>query len=157
MSIQNFLRCRTCALLASLLDNPYQYSGQVVAKMSVNIATMIWAAVVFVKPGALSAWPGIAFSDSSSGEDWLSAGLFLLATAASLRLVFKSAPLNMGACVYGVFLLIWLYTWCTLVLAIVGGVTALRPGQLAGVTVVTALAVFAFVSNPKHRDGSPSN
>ena len=151
------LKCHFCKMFAHLLDNPYLYTGQLIAKLSVNLATMIWSAVVFVKPGALSTWPGRVFADTARGEDWLSILLFLLALAATLRLLFKSVPLNMGACVYGIFLLLWLYTWSTLVLAIYEGITAMRPGQLAGVTVITALAVFAFVSNPKRRYGSPAN
>lgn len=148
--------CGFCSMIASLLDNPYQYSGQVVAKLSVNLATMIWALVVLLKPDALKAWPG-SFNEVLH-EDLFAGTLLLLAVVAVARLLYKTSPRKLGACVYGVFLLLWLYTLATLLIAIQTGITAARPGQLAGVTIVTILAVFAFVSNPKrHRDGSPSH
>lgn len=150
--------CKFCALVASLLDNPYQYSGQVVAKMSVNLATIIWAAVVLYKPDALVCWPGSTLFSDVLHENALACILLVLSIVSSVRLVYKSSPRKLGACVYGVFLLLWLYTFATLIITIQAGVTAIRPGQLAGVTVITVLAVLAFVSNPKrHRDGSPSN
>lgn len=149
------LGCRICALLASVLNNPYQYSGQVIAKLSVNLGTMIWAAVVMWKPGALATWPGPGSTLPILHEDLFAAIVFVLAAVASARLIFKSVPVKLGACVYGIFLLLWLYTFITLLIAIGTGATALRPGQLAGVTVVTALAIYAFVSNPK-RTGDES-
>lgn len=149
--------CKFCALVASLLDNPYQYSGQVVAKLSVNLATMIWALVVLLKPDALARWPAPLFVDNPICENILAGALLLLTVIATIRLVYKASPRKLGACVYGIFLLLWLYTLATLLIAVQTGITAARPGQLAGVAVVTILAVFAFVSNPKrHRDGSPS-
>ena len=152
------IRCRICGLLAYLLENPYQYSGQVIAKLSVNVATMIWSAVVFIKPDALARWPASFLVSNAVHENTLAAGLFVLSFIAAIRILFKSAPLRLGACVYGVFLLLWLYTWMTLIVAVTNGITAARPGQLAGVTVLVALAAFAFVSNPKRkRHGSPSD
>ncbi len=150
------MQCRFCEAVGRLLDNPYQYSGQVLAKLCVNVATIIWALVVLVKPGALRVWPGALFSGDQSGEDVLAIVLLLLCAAALWRLLKRSRPLTAGACVYGVLLLLWLYTFATLLVAVHTGLTAPRPGQLAGVTVVTALAMFAFISNPKRRrDGSP--
>lgn len=151
------VKCRFCAAAAALLDNPYQYSGQVVAKLCVNAATAIWAIVVFVKPDALRTWPGSAFSGSVYTEDVFATVLLVISGFALVRLFRHRRPLMFGACAYGAMLLLWLYTWTTLVVAISNGITAARPGQLAGVTVITALALFAFVSNPKRtRDGSPS-
>lgn len=150
------MKCRTCHLLAHLLDNPYQYSGQVVAKLCVNLATIIWACVVLWKADALIAWPGSTALFLWFHEDALAGLLLFCAAFATMRLLLRSAPLRIGSCVYGVFLLLWLYTWATLVVAINTGVTILRPGQLAGVSVVAALAMFAFISNPKkQRHGSP--
>lgn len=158
MTLKTYFRCKTCALLSSLLDNPYQYSGQVIAKLCVNIATMIWACVVIYKTDALITWPGSASLFLWFHEDALAVVLLLLSFFATLRLLFRSAPIRIGACVYGVLLLLWLYVWTTLVVAINTGLTAMRPGQLAGVTVVAALAMFAFISNPKkRRHGSPSD
>lgn len=150
-------KCKFCSAVASLLDNPYQYSGQVVAKLCVNAATAIWATVVLVKPDALRAWPGAAFTGSLYTEDVFAAVLLIVSALAIVRLFRQRRPLLLGACAYGLMLLLWLYTWTTLVIAIGNGITATRPGQFAGVTVITALALFAFVSNPKRkRDGSPS-
>lgn len=143
------LRCRICELLASVLNNPYQYSGQVIAKLGVNLGTMVWSLVVLWKDDALDKWPWPDSALLLLNEDLFALIMFVLASMASLRLIFKSAPIKLGACVYGVFLLLWLYTFTTLVIAIYSGATALRPGQLAGVIVITSLAVYAFVSNPK--------
>ncbi len=145
-------------MVASLLDNPYQYSGQVLAKICVTIATGLWAGVVLWKESALERWPGSSFFFTARGEDILAASLLLLAICAFLRLLFRAVPLILGAGVYGVFLLVWLYTWTSLMFAISSGMTVLRPGQFAGVTVITALAMFAFISNPKKRRyGSPAD
>lgn len=158
MTLRNYLRCKTCVLLSTVLDNPYHYGGQILSKLSVNIATMIWACVVIYKSDALIAWPGSASIFLWFHEDALAVTFLILSFFATIRLVFRSVPLPIGACVYGIFLLLWLYTWATLVAAIYTGDTALRPGQLAGVSVVAGLAMFAFISNPKKRHhGSPSD
>lgn len=157
MKIFAVLRCHLCALLPRLLDNPYQYSGQVVSKLCVNVATAIWSSIVIWKTDALVTWPGSASLFLWIHEDLVALLLLILSFSATLRLLFRSAPLRIGACVYGVFLLLWLYTWSTLIVAVSTGVTQLRPGQIAGVTIVTALAMFAFISNPKRHYGSPSN
>lgn len=150
------LKCKLCHFFGGLLHNPYQYSGQVIAKMCVNAATIVWSFVVLWKDDALAAWPSPRFIVGALGENFV-AGLFLLlASVATLRLLFRSAPLILGSCVYGAFLMLWLYTLSTLIIAISSGITSLRPGQLAGVIVVTALAAFAFVSNPKRTDNEPA-
>lgn len=158
MSTLPEIKCTVCRIFSRLFENPYQYSGQVLAKLCVNMATMIWSAVVVYKTDALIQWPGSASIFLWFHEDALAVVLFLLAFFASLRLVFRSAPLSIGSCVYGVFLLLWLYTLATLMVAISTGLTAMRPGQIAGVTLVTSLAMFAFIANPKkRRHGSPSD
>lgn len=152
------LRCRSCHTLARILDNPYQYSGQVISKLCVSVATLIWSCIVLYKSDALAAWAGAKLLDEWIDEDALAFVLLVFSVGSIWRLFRHSAPLVVGSCVYGVFLILWLYTWATLVLAITSGITALRPGQFAGVTIVTALAMFAFISNQKRsRHGSPTN
>lgn len=157
MTLQK-IRCKFCALTASLLDNPYQYSGQIITKLAVNGATAIWAFVVLIKSDALTTWPGSFILSGVVHENALAVALLILSAIATVRLFYKRSPIPLGACAYGLFLLLWLYTLATLLVAVHLGITALRPGQLAGVVVVTALSAFAFVSNPKRRrDGSPSD
>lgn len=153
------LKCRFCKMFAGLLDNPYHYSGQVIAKLSVNLATMIWAGVVLFKRDALATWPATISPYGSFTEDMVALGLLFVSVVATTRLVRKSPPIGLGVCAYAIFLMLWLYTFVTLLLAINAGIAAVRPGQLAGVIVITALAIFAFVSNPKQRYkyGSPSD
>lgn len=151
------INCQVCRVIGSILDNPYQYSGQVVAKLCVNLATVVWALVVLIKPDAIANWPATFAPPGSINEDVLALVLLTLSAFATWRLVKKSRPVGMGVCVYPIFLILWLYTLTTLLIAVVNGVTSPRPGQLAGVLVVTLLAIFAFVSNPKRRDGSPSD
>ena len=149
------IKCTFCRMVSGLLQNPYQYSGRVIAKICVNVATIIWSLVVLCKENALYLWPGPQLSAGIIGENFVAVLFIVLASIATGRLLLKSTPRALGACVYGSFLLLWIYTFTTLILAIASGVTALRPGQLAGVSVVTALAVFAFVSNPKPTNNEP--
>lgn len=150
--------CEFCAAVRALLDNPYQYSGQVIAKLSVNAATMMWSVVVLLKDDALARWPGNLAPARTVNEDVAALVFLVLSVIATARVVLKRPTLNMGACIYGMFLALWLYTWITLAIAVAHGITAARPGQIAGVSLVLALAIFAFVSSPKRgRDGSPSH
>lgn len=156
--IRHEYTCTFCNGVRGLLDNPYQYSGQVVAKLCVNIATALWAIVVLFKESALARWPGSFAPSGSANEDVLAALLLVACIAATWLLVRKDRPIGLGVCIYASFLALWLYTWSTLLVAIANGITAMRPGQIAGVTVVLLLAIFAFVSNPKRkRDGSPAD
>lgn len=120
-----------------------------IAKLSINVATAIWSVVVIAKPDALSGWPGFFAVSGILHENFVAGTFLVLSILAIVRLIFHSAPLMIGACVYGLFLLLWLYTWISLLVSIEAGTTAVRPGQLAAITVVTVLAFFAFVSNPK--------
>lgn len=151
-------RCYTCEMFEHLFDNPYHYSGQVLAKLCVNFATLIWASVVLWKKDALIKWGEPDWMASLNvPEDTVAWVLVILIIFALLRLFMRSPPKAIGACAYGVFLLIWLYTWGTLIIAIHAGESTVRPGQLAGVSVITFLAMFAFIANPKKRHGSPCN
>lgn len=150
--------CAFCAGVRDLLDNPYQYSGQVIAKLCVNIATALWAIVVLLKDDALARWPGSFAPSGSPNEDVIALFLLLMTILATFRLIRKERQIGMGVCVYASFLFLWLYTWSTLIIAVTNGITAARPGQIGGVTVVMLLAVFSFVSNPKRgKHGSPAD
>lgn len=132
----------------SIFANPYHTSGALVARIAVSWATILWALVVMYKPDALKTWPG---SDIVGvvHENYIAAGMLITAVVAQLRLVFHRRPLRIGGCVYALMALLWVYSLATLLIAINLGTTALRPGQVASVTIVAALALFAFVSNPR--------
>lgn len=149
---------RLCFHVRDVLQNPYHYSGVILARITVNVATMLWAAVVIVKADALKMWPGSALLGYAMTENQLAVLLLIMSCVASGRILFHSKPMAIGALLYAGFALLWMYVWASLVIAVWLGLTSLRPGQIACVTVVTCLSVFAFVANPKRNacGGSPA-
>lgn len=145
--------CAICMRLRSLLENPYHYSGAVLARVTVCIATMLWSAIVLVKQDALAQWLGAALFSLAQYENPIAAGFFMVAGVGLYRIIYQSKPIRVGACIYGLMALLWSYTFITLILAVYTGETTLRPGQVSAIFVVTVLALFAFITNPK-RHGS---
>jgi len=145
--------CRVCTYVRDIFSNPYHYSGAILARLSVSVATMIWCVVVLVKRDALIRWPGSNVITSFLGEDLFACGMLVLSFIAVYRLLRQSKPVRLGVCIYCLMALLWVYTLATLVLAIYGGETALRPGQVSAILVVTVLSLFAFIVNPKSHQG----
>ncbi len=133
----------------SIFENPYHTSGALVARIAVSWATIIWSSVVMYKDDALKYWPGSDVVHMTGGEDHIAAILLVAAIIAQVRIVVHHRPMRTGSIVYAMMALVWVYSLITLVIAINTGVTILRPGQLAGNAVIAALALFAFVSNPR--------
>lgn len=147
-------RCRICAVLGGVLSNPHQYGAAVLAKLAVNAATVIFFAIVLWKPDALKLWPGRGYLPVGDATENVFAIIALAcATVAIARLIIKSPPALFGVIYYGATALAWLYVWATLCISIGTGLVDLRPGQFAGITTVTALSLFAFISNPKGVQG----
>lgn len=133
----------------SVFANPYHRSGAIVARLSVSFATIIWALIVMYKPNALASWPGSDVINLAGGENHIAFGLLLASLIAIARVVYHYRPIRIGACIYGLMALLWVYSLTTLFVSIEDGRTALRPGQVACISVITVLALFAFVSNPR--------
>lgn len=140
-------------MLRDLLRNPHQYAAAILAKICVNLATMIWSVIVLSDRDALSRWPGYSiihafdFYGNVGGERVLAIALLIMSIFGLLHLIRRSVPIPIGSLLYAAMLLVWLYVWFSIIFyshEVYSG-----PSQFASVTIVTALAVFAFISNPK--------
>jgi hypothetical protein len=145
----------------SLLTNPHQYAATVLAKLCINVATLIWSFLVLWKPGAIRLWPGADFVEhlaigSFEGEDTFAVFLAITSIISCVRLILHAKPIPLGSVIYGILATFWMYVLFSLVIAIQLGITAMRPGQLASIIVITALALFAFIANPKKRQRDDS-
>jgi len=150
--------CYWCATISHILDNPYQFGAAVFAKLAVNAATMIFFGVVLIKDNAFAKWPGREFlpadpAAENIAENFVAAIVIAVASYAVYRLVRKRPPAWFGVVYYALTALVWLYVWVTLLIAITEGTTDVRPGQLAGISTITGIALFAFISNPKRAGG----
>lgn len=132
-----------------MLSSPYHYSGAILARLTVSIATALWSMVVLYKEDALRTWPLSQETALHEYENAAAAAMLILCATAIGRLLAHARPVPFGACLYCAMALVWVYTLVTLITAVFTGVTALRPGQIGAVTVVTALSLFAFIANPK--------
>lgn len=137
--------------LGGILDNPHHYGAAVLAKLAVNMASVIFCWIVLIKPDALSQWPGRIYfpAGGDTAENMVAVVMLGCAVIAIGRLIRKSPPMLFGAIYYALVTLGWLYVFTTLCITIMTGDAPLRPGQFAGVATVTVLALFAFISNPK--------
>ena len=132
-----------------IFRHPYQYSGAVIAKLSVCLATIVWAAMVIVYPNATGANPNYAHMlRIVPDEDVWAVGLGVIAALLVIRILICARPHRIGVAGYFVLGLFWTYLWFGLLFAP-------RPwptGAAAG-TVVMVLSLYAFIANPKR--GSP--
>lgn len=145
--------CKICRYVRGVLFNPYHYSGAVIARLAVSFATIVWAVIVLVKRDALIRWPGANLITDYVGENVFAVCMLFLASIALYRLVYQVKPLKIGGCLYFMMALLWVYTFASLALAIYYGETALRPGQVSAILIVTVLSLFAFIANPKNQRG----
>jgi hypothetical protein len=135
-----------------LMDNPYFYSGSMVAQIAVDGGTLLWAILVVSKEAALaSGGSSIAWLFSEFEEDWLAYFFLLLAFTQLLWLALKLPPLWMtkrfhwGSVGYAV-LSLW---WSFVALNALFGPRPLQPTAAALTFTVSMLALYAFVANPK--------
>ena len=146
--------CEFCKYLRAILSNPYHYSGVVISRLAVSFATITCCIIVLIKQDALVRWPGASLVTNYVGENVFAAVMLLLSVIAMARLLYQSKPVRIGACIYFLQALLWVYTFCYLSMAVYYGETALRPGQISAILIVTALSLFAFIANPKsHQRG----
>lgn len=134
---------------SGLLHNPHQYAAAVLAKLGINFATILWSVIVLAREDALGKLPGYARLTSLFHEDVVAAGLLVISIIASARLFTKARPMALGAIVYGLLCLYWLFLWSLLVIDIWNGMTPLRPGQFSTLTLTALCGLFAFIANPK--------
>ncbi|MCC6489136.1 MAG: hypothetical protein IT364_16675 [Candidatus Hydrogenedentes bacterium] len=137
------------SLFDHIFHHPYQYSGAVIAKLSVCTATLMWAALVLFYPNATANNPNYQHMLRLLPDEDLWAGVLgTLALLLLLRIILCLRPHRIGVAGYFVLGLFWMYLWLGLVLS-----PRVWPTGTAAGTVVAALALYAFIANPKR--GSP--
>lgn len=135
------------ALFRNMLDSPHQYAAAILAKLSVNVATILWCVVVLWKDSALGMLRGYDGMLYIAGENQWALLLLLLATISLCRLLMDARPIGIGVVAYGSLAMFWVYLWCLEVT----GDAVMRPGRFAALSVVASLAMFAFMANPKRQ------
>jgi hypothetical protein len=129
----------------AILRNPHHKSGAVIARIAVTAATIIWSIVGLYNDGVLLPAPYGPMMlrygpEAAYGWFFLSISSFML-----YRIVRQSKPHPVGIIGYGILGVGWLYVDVVLWLF----VRPMYPAALAWVTVGTALAVYAFIANPR--------
>lgn len=129
--------------------HPYQYSGAVIAKIAVCMATLVWAGLVLTYPNATASNPNYAHMLMIvPNEDVWAAVLGTVAAMLLLRVVLCRRPHRIGVAGYFILGLFWTYLWLGLLLS-----PKVWPTGTAAGAVVMVLALYAFIANPKR--GSP--
>lgn len=137
--------------MRTILNSPHFYGASVLARLVVNAVTIVWCVIVIVKRDALaSSHAAYAWIGEYVEENALATGLFVLCCVQIIWLVAKLPPLRSGPIVwgslgYGLLSAFWLFVTLSAALA----PTGIQPTATALGFGVAAMAVYAFVSNPK--------
>jgi hypothetical protein len=126
------------------LRNPYLLAGAVVARLAVNLATVIWATIVLAKADALTPFAGYYWLLRIAHENVWAGGLCAVALYQMYRLIIHAKPHKYGLG-YALMALFWMYVWWSIVV----NPGPIWPAAFACVTTIGLVAVFAFISNPK--------
>lgn len=136
-------------LVNRVFRHPYQYTGAVIAKLAVCLATLTWSGLVLLHPNATGANPNYSHMlRLLPDEDAWAVAFGVVALGLALRILLCTRPHRIGVAGYFLLGLFWLYLWLGLVLA-----PRIWPTGTAAGTVVVVLALYAFIANPKR--GSP--
>lgn len=129
----------------TIINNPFHYAGAVVARISVNSATILWAVVVLFFDEALEVTPYYRYMPPYVHEDvW--AWFFLTLSSFMLwRILRQHKPHPVGIIGYGILGAAWLFVDVILIFF----QRPIYPTSLSWVTVGAALAIYGFVANPK--------
>src|SRR5262245_36453767 len=98
-------------LLCKMLRNPYYAPAGYLARLSVNIGTLIWAIVVLLRDNALDGRRWYVYQNMLAlmEEDYWGWLAIVLVTVGLYRLVIKAKPTWWGALGYGVLMVFWVY------------------------------------------------
>lgn len=129
-----------------LLQNPYQFSAVITAKVAVNVASLIWSTIVIYKENALAS-TFIYYGNITRflSEDIFASILLAISLIQLIRLVFRSKPIMIGGIGYAILTLFWMYIWWNIIVSI----GPIQPASFSAVTVLVALSIYAFVANPR--------
>lgn len=128
-----------------LLDNPHHYAGAIVARVIVNVATIIWSVVVLAESNALAVTPYGRIMTAYVREDIWAAAFLALACALLWRVVAQCKPHPLGAVGYLAILALWAFVDVVLLLV----QRPLYPTSISWVTAGCVAALWAFIANPK--------
>jgi hypothetical protein len=130
-----------------VFNHPYLYSSSVVAKACTIFATVIWALVVVSRDDALSTNKNYVYLLDIIPNENVWGGIALAVSAPLLwRLLSCGRPRVLGVIGYAVLALLWTYLWWGIV---INGKP--WPTGAAASSVVAALSLYAFISNPRDR------
>lgn len=128
-----------------VFQNPYQFSGTIMAKIAVNLATIFWSAIVLYKDGALSPFVGYSRILSIANENTVAALLIIVSIIQMIRIVRCSKPLLLGISGYALLTLFWMNVWWNIVI----NPGPIWPASFSSVSVIVLLSLYAFIANPK--------
>lgn len=131
-----------------IFKNRYQFSGVIMAKLAVNIASFIWATIVLFKPDALISFKGYSGLTYYVHEDVVAGLLILISSLQFYRLVTCAKPISVGISGYAILTLFWMYVWWNILIQ----PGPIWPASLATVSTLVCLSIYAFVANPKRHD-----
>lgn len=129
--------------LSNALHNPHLLAGAVVIRFAVNLATILWAAVVLIKTDALTSFAGYYWMLQIASENTWALALCATALYQMYRLLARSRPHKYSPG-YALISLFWMYVWWSIVV----NPGPLWPAAFACVTTISVLALWAFISNP---------
>lgn len=131
------------------LRHPFYKPTVVLARGCVNLATLIWSAVVIWKPDALvDAGAAYAWVVDYVPEDLIAWALGCVAFSQMGWLLLCLPPIRFGSVGYGLLAFAWAFVWLSILLGV-----HIHPTGAACVPVVVGLAFYGFISNPRANNG----
>lgn len=133
-------------ILRNPFCHPYYRAPVVLARGSVNLATLLWSIFLLFKKDALvSSGAPYAWITNYVNEDVLAACFGVVALSQMLWLLLCLPPLRFGSIGYGILAFSWLTVWLSNLL----GPHILHPTAASCVPVIAGLAFYGFISNPR--------
>ncbi len=139
--------CKLC----SWVRNPYYAPAGYLARLCVNIGTLIWALVVLSREGALDGRRWYVYRNMLRymPEDFWAWGAVILVTVGLYRLLARVTPTWWGALGYGAMMLFWVYLAASLFTDEGRANGAPSPAATGSILVMAFLSVIATASNAK--------
>lgn len=131
--------------MTSILRNPYHRAGAIVSRLAVCSATLVWSLIVLTVDNALAPTSYGSIMTRYIPEDAWGFGGALVSGSMLYRIIAKSKPHPIGAVGYGAMLLWWGFVAAVLLVS----QRPVRPTATACVLVIVAMAIHAFVANPR--------
>lgn len=134
-------------MIDAIIKNRWHYCGAVIARLGVNVATLIWALVVLLNDDALAIASYGHVATTYVSEDTYGWFFLIVSVTQLYRIVRQSKPNPIGVIGYGAMLAGWAFVDGYILFA----QRPMQPTAMGCVTVVMLAAVYAFVANPRTR------